>query len=66
MRRRMAERRRRRAKAVEKSEKEKVNGAGELPHLDAKLRGCDVIEKAKRGGGAAQSSELRRSNGGAS
>jgi len=61
-----AELRRRRAKAGEQSEREKENGAGELPHLDAKIRGCDVVEKAKRGGGAARSSELRRSNGGAS
>ena len=54
MRRRMAERRRRRAKASEQSEREKKNEAGELPHLDAKLRGCDVVEKAKRNGNAAK------------
>jgi len=56
----MAERRRQRAKASEQSEREKKNGAGELPHLDAKLRGCDVVEKAKRGGGATRGSELCR------
>ena len=53
-----AELRRRRAKAGEQSERERENGAGELPHLDAKLRGCDVVEKVKRGGCATRGSEL--------
>jgi hypothetical protein len=54
MRRRMAERWRRRAKAGEAEREGEENGAGELPHLDAKLRGGEKVDGKQWNGGDAK------------
>jgi len=45
---------------AKQSEKEKEKGAGELPHLDAKLRGGEIVDGEQWNGGAAWSSKLQQ------
>ena len=55
-----AELRHRRAKAGEQSEREKENRAGELPHLDAKLRRGEKVDGRQRNGDVTWSSKLQQ------